>query len=152
MARLLEFGREEVAAACGSAALEVLEAMFFEIPEEDGEAATNVPDGAVLVSAEFRGDLQGVLRAAVDPHAAISLSANFLGREDPATITAAEMRLVACELANMVCGNALSRIMPHGNFRIATPEVGAAHPEGGEWRRFALESGAASFSLEVEPG
>ena len=134
---------------CEAAMLEVLETMFFELPEDEASLLDTPPEEPIAATALFGGDMQGSLCVAAGPWAARRLAASFLGREDESTITEAEVRLVACEMANMVCGNALSRIEPHGSFRIATPEIGP--PAGTErgWLTFPLEAGAIAMSLHV---
>jgi CheY-specific phosphatase CheX len=136
-------------AECEEALIEVLETMFFELPAS-GSMITSAPgQDAIAATANFSGDLNGSLSLAADFWTLRRLAGSFLGREDESTVTEAEVRLVACELANMVCGNALSRIEPHGRLRIATPELRL--PDGGprEWITFPLESGEISVVLEV---
>ncbi|MBA3974200.1 MAG: hypothetical protein C0504_08295 [Candidatus Solibacter sp.] len=135
-------------AECEAALVEVLETMFFELPAEGSTLAGAPPDAAIAVTAAFAGDLNGSLSLASGLHALRRLTANFLGREDALTVTDAEIRQVACELANMVCGNALSRIEPHGRFRIATPELRMPGPGPRHWITFPLESGDISVTLE----
>ncbi|HPT27703.1 MAG TPA: chemotaxis protein CheX, partial [Bryobacteraceae bacterium] len=112
---------QDSAPACTEATLEVLETMFFELPVAQPKMQGKAPEPAVAATAVFSGDLRGSLCVACEPWAARRLAASFLGREDESTIAEAEVRLVACEMANMVCGNALSRIEPHGRFQIVTP-------------------------------
>jgi CheY-specific phosphatase CheX len=136
-------------AECEAALIEVLETMFFELPLDAPQPASAPPEQDVAATAVFSGDLEGELSLACSHWTMRRLAASFLGREDDSTVTEAEMRQVACELANMICGNALSRIEPHGRFRIATPEL--RMPEGGarEWIAFPLESGVISMRLEA---
>jgi CheY-specific phosphatase CheX len=136
--------------ACEAAALEVLETMFFELPLGEPEMMDQPPEQPVAATAEFNGDLRGSLSVASEPWAARRLAANFLGREDESTITETEVRLVTCELANMVCGNALSRIEPHGRFQISTPEAALPCEAGLDWLTFVLESGAVAVCLNIE--
>jgi CheY-specific phosphatase CheX len=136
-------------AECEAALVEVLETMFFELPAEGSTLAGAPPDTAIAVTAAFSGDLNGSLSLASGFWTLRRLAANFLGREDESTVTEAEIRQVACELANMVCGNALSRIAPHGRFRIATPELCMPGPGPRQWITFPLESGNISVNLEA---
>ena len=134
---------------CEAAMLEVLETMFFESPEDEASLLDSPPEDPVAATAVFGGDMQGSLCVAAGPWAARLLAASFLGREDDSTITEAEVRLVACEMANMVCGNALSRIEPQGGFRIATPEIGPPGEARRGWLTFPLEAGAVAMYLDI---
>jgi len=145
--QLRAFGRGET--ECEATMLEVLETMFFELPEDEASLLDSPPEEPVAATAVFGGDMQGSLCVAAGPWAARRLAASFLGREDESTITEAEVRLVACEMANMVCGNALSRIEPHGSFRIATPEIGLPGEAGRGWLTFPLEAGAVAMCLNI---
>ncbi|MBE0657220.1 MAG: chemotaxis protein CheX [Bryobacteraceae bacterium] len=136
-------------AECEAALIEVLETMFFELPADGSTLAGAPPGAAIAVTAAFSGDLNGSLSIASGFWAMRRLAASFLGREDESTVTEAEIRQVACELANMVCGNALSRIEPHGRFRIATPELCMPGPGSRRWITFPLESGDISVTLEA---
>ncbi len=136
-------------AECEAAMLEVLETMFFELPEDEAVLLDSPPEEAVAATALFGGDMQGSLCVAAGPWAARRLAASFLGREDESTITEAEVRLVACEMTNMVCGNALSRIEPHGSFRIDTPEIGPPGIARRSWLTFPLEAGAVAMYLNL---
>lgn len=130
--------------------LEVLETMFFELPiaplREDSPPA-DVPGAAV----EFTGTRRGRLDVRLDAAAARRLAASFLGREDERTVTGPEIELVTLELANMLCGAALSRIEPQGRFRIEAPRLESSMPEGaGPWLVAPLESGRVAVRLECE--
>jgi len=127
---------------------EVLETLFFELPEDEASLLDSPPEEPVAATAVFGGDMQGSLCVRPDLGCR-RLAASFLGREDESTITEAEVRLVACEMANMVCGNALSRIEPHGSFRIATPEIGLPGEAGRGWLTFPLEAGAVAMCLNI---
>lgn len=143
-------GSQPVARAeCEEALIEVLETMFFELPA-GGSTLAGVPrEAAIAATAVFSGDMNGSLSLASGYWTLRRLAASFLGREDASTVTEAEIRQVACEIANMVCGNVLSRVEPHGRFRIAAPEL--RMPEGWTqaWITFPLESGDISVLFET---
>lgn len=136
-------------AECEAALIEVLETMFFELPEGEAALSPAPAESAIAATAVFTGDLKGSLSLSCGIWTLRRLSSNFLGREDESTVTEAEIRQVACELANMVCGNALSRIEPHGRFRIATPELRLPDAGAGQWITFPLETGPISVTLEA---
>ena len=82
--------------------------------------------------------------------AARRLAANFLGREDEWTVTEPEIELGALELANILCGNALSRLDPGGRFRIEAPRLERRSEEGGPWLAAPLESGRVALRAGFE--
>lgn len=127
---------------------EVLETMFFECPI--GELFEGRPQCAGLGAAvEFKGASAGRLEVDADPAAAQRLAGSFLGREDDSTVTGAEVRLVLLELANMLCGTALSRLQPPGGFQLAAPRLILAEAEVGPegWLVAPLESGRLAVRL-----
>lgn len=135
---------------CTAAALEVIESMFFEVPVETPEMRDLAPEGAVAARALFGGDLSGSFLLACQAWTARRLAASFLGRDDEATVETDQVNLVVCELANMVCGNALSRMEPHGRFQIGTPEILQQCGDERGWLTFTLESGALAVRLRIE--
>lgn len=133
-----------------AAALEILETMFFEPPlgpVREGEPPAEGADA----HAEFDGTLRGRIEVRLDVPAAGRLAASLLGREDERTVTAPEAELVLLELTHMLCGAALSRIRPHGHFRIAAPRLGRPEEseEPGGWLIAPLECGRVAFRLRV---
>lgn len=129
-----------------AAAVEVLETMFFELPVDLVREAE--PPGAGLASqVEFSGTRNGRLEVDVEPGAARRLSASFLGREDEQTVTEPEVNLVLLELANMLCGNALSRIEPLGGFQIGAPRPVPMTEGGPGWLVVPVESGRLGVRL-----
>lgn len=142
------FGPAPVEEALAEGTVEVLETMFFEIPQEEVECGEPPRKGPGSV-ADFTGSRNGTLLVRLDGPAAVRLAASFLGREDDSTVTQEETGLVLMELANMVCGNALSRIEPRGAFQIAAPrpicEDDEAEAEG--WLVAPLESGRLAVRL-----
>lgn len=140
--------------ACGRAAggaLDVLETMFFEAPLGPVRVG-EPPEAGAEAHVEFEGTLRGRIEVRLDTPVAARLAASFLGREDERTVTAPESELVLLELANMLCGVALSRMHPGGRFSIAAPRPGRPEPGGatGAWLIAPLESGRVAFRLTFE--
>lgn len=135
---------------CTAAMLEVLDAMFFEVPLGIPEMRDEAPEPGLTVRASFSGGMGGSLHVACETWTARRLAASFLGREDETTIQAEEVQLVVCELANMVCGNMLSKIEPRGRFQIATPEIVQKDQAGRGWLTFPLETGAIAARVRIE--
>jgi hypothetical protein len=127
---------------------DVLETMFF--AEVAGPAAP--PDTSVVgAGIHFRGEPSGYFCLFLTPAAARRLAADFLGADDPATITEADISAVVRELANMICGAVLSCIHRDGVFDLGSPEPfhGSAPepPSGALCRAFDLGDGALGVYL-----
>jgi hypothetical protein len=120
---------------------EVLEKMFF-IDLLD-PAAGDPPDG-IAAELSFEGDPPGTFHLALDPAAAQSAAADFLG-EDPADLSAEQLNEVVCELANMICGSVLSRIESSATFRLSKPHIAPA-------AEFPSTAPEASFQASVGAG
>jgi len=137
--------------AVEEAVLEVLETMCFEFPVAEPEDGGEAGGEAVEAAARFEGTLRGELRVALTGGAPQRLAAAFLGLEEH-EVGAKEELLMASELANMICGAALSRLEPHGRLRIVPPQAGRgpARCEGRCWLRFPLELGEVAVTLRCE--
>jgi hypothetical protein len=81
------------------------------------------------------------------------MAAAFLGLDEAAP-SEAQIQEVVCELANMVCGSALSRLEENTRFDLSSPELRPAPagcPHGGRFlsRGLELEEGPLSVWLQV---
>jgi hypothetical protein len=128
---------------------EVLETMFF--AEVAGPAAP--PDTpAVGAAIQFRGEPSGYFCLHLTPAAARRLATDFLGADDPAGITDADVSAVVRELANMICGAVLSCVCRDGVFDLGAPEefLGSLPepPSGALCRAFDLGDGALRVCLQ----
>ncbi len=117
--------------ALESAARSALETMcFYGVL---GRASDPGPEGdAESVSLTFHGDACGVMRLDVSTEALTEITSNFFG-EEIAGVEPRRAEAVACELANIVCGAALSLWQPEGHFELTQPApVLANAPRTGE--------------------
>lgn len=132
-----------IAESLSAAAADVLETMFFS--PVMGEAATEVPSSAPALTArlQFSGACGGALTVRVSERAAQVIAANFLAEETDEP-TAAQVREVICELANMICGSVLSRLDSGAHFDLGSPTL--VDP----WQPAALET--ASRALDIGDG
>jgi CheY-specific phosphatase CheX len=140
--------------ALAQATADVLEMMFFTSitpgPEGTGESG---PQIAVRVS--FMGGRRGMLGLRISEHAARMLATDFLAVETEAGPNAEQVGEVVRELANMICGNALSHV-ERSALRLAAPELVAATewnlPAGASRRSFDLGSGTLTVALAFRDG
>lgn len=133
------------------AAGEVLENMFFSgvMSEMEGE-----PEGGRLcATVSFTGSSDGELTVSAAPSTLAVLAAGFLGTEDD-NVADAQVRSVAGELANVLCGAVLGHMDPKGSYRISPPTVSEA--ENGNlvrdrelYKRFELMEGDLAVGLTV---
>ncbi len=101
---------------------DVLEKMFFirEVAEPVPAPRWTQPEIAARLT--FDGSPPGWLLLRVTASAARSITADFLGEEEE-TVTARQAEEMVCELANMICGSALSRSGSEAMFRLSPPLV-----------------------------
>jgi CheY-specific phosphatase CheX len=109
-------------AALAASLESVLESMFF-IDTSRG-TASGEPAGEPPLSArlDFQGDPCGWLALKVSPAAARSIAADFLAEDEP-SLSPGQVQDVVCELTNMICGAALSRLESETSFRLEAPEM-----------------------------
>jgi CheY-specific phosphatase CheX len=100
---------------------EILGTMFFSDVMEDCEDAAAAAE-PLAVSLFFQGPLSGDFRLRIDLPAARLLAASFLAEEEDA-LAPAQMEEAICELANMICGGALTRLQPDALYSLSHPEV-----------------------------
>jgi CheY-specific phosphatase CheX len=122
----------------------VLEEMFFVTPMEEGAPPEAGGPGPVAARVEFEGSPSGSLTVAIAPEAARSIAADFLA-EDADSLAPRQVEDVVRELANMLCGSALSRMDREQVFRLQAPVMVAAG-----WEEEV--PGDASHSLDVGTG
>lgn len=127
---------------------DVLEKMFFlGAVEQPLECAP--PETGMTVRVAFEGDPSGWLELAVSPGVERSIAADFLGEYEVGEQAA---RDVMCELANMICGSALSRLDTSSEVRLGSPRVveHAAQAEHSASYSAAVGSGALRVTLHTE--
>ncbi len=143
----------QLAPVLSKASADVLEKMFFaEIAaESDGR-----PDDAgdpIAVKLTFQGERRGTLALAISAGAARSLATDFLGVESEEGADEAQVNEVARELANMICGDALSSL-ERSPLQLSPPEIVASGdliPAGRACSRsFDLGNGWLTLTLDME--
>jgi two-component system chemotaxis response regulator CheY len=123
---------------------EVLSEMCFAAPEFVGEGTIDQPEGALI---RFSGEISGHMKIAVDKGLAKQLAADFLGTF-PEDVTVEQTRLFALELANVLCGTALSNSISGKQYQLGLPE--STEVEGICPHCFAVAGGDADFGVQFE--
>jgi hypothetical protein len=138
-ARILPEMKESLA----SSIHEILEIMFLAAV---GDRIVWGPEPPALnARVIFRGNPSGEFHLAVGEKRATQLASGFLGLERT-LVTKSQTGEVICELANMICGSALTRMVNDAIFEILPPELRSTAPEKEEP---AVAYGVAEGSLAV---
>lgn len=151
---MYEILSEQLTAALDSASEEVLETMFFTTisprPDAPDFAA---PGEALLARVQFPGEHSGFFVMYISVPAARAVAENFLGAE-PDSVSGEQVSEAVRELANMICGSALTRIEPDTLFQLGTPELLSLDQASemaldNNWRHFDVENGAMGVYLRM---
>ncbi len=147
---------EEAIEVVRTSAQEVLETMFFAIVEEDETDNPQwKPSTADPISArvEFDGTWQGYIEITLSRDATEDICRDFLGLDFDEEVDELQRGHVIGEMANMICGRALSHLEPNGTFHLSTPRVtaaAAAEPPPGSIRaELPLETGPVAVLLST---
>lgn len=127
---------------------EVLDRMFF---SQAVPVADLPPGDMICASVMFRGDLTGRCWLWLSPDAALRLAADFLGVERAGVDTRGAEDTV-CELANVLCGNVVSRIGSSAAFELGPPVLGTPGNVPPRLRRhFEIDGGFLSIGFQIAP-
>jgi CheY-specific phosphatase CheX len=135
---------------------EVLGAMYF-VTVLGWTALEKMPealpggDAVVAFGLQFAGDISGRFGVCLGQLTARSLAANFLGVDEP-EISSREVAEVVGELANMLCGSAMSRVEGERKLILSHPEAVPlpADIEDIHIVQFDTDSGAITAWLVLE--
>jgi CheY-specific phosphatase CheX len=134
--------------AISRATADVLEKMFFTgfANESDGSEDAGPRTTVYLV---FEGERRGMLGLSISRDSARTLAADFLGTETEGP-DESQVNEVVRELANMICGDALSALDKCA-LRLSQPEILPAFdfvfPKGASQRAFDLGDGVLTVGL-----
>jgi CheY-specific phosphatase CheX len=138
--------------AISKATADVLEKMFFTGFASETEG---LDDGGVRISVRlaFNGERRGQLALGISVKSARTLTADFLGTDTANGPSDGEVNEVVLELANMICGYALSTLEKSA-LRLSAPEIVQAAdcplPERASYCGFDLGNGALTVGLVFE--
>lgn len=142
---------ELAAVPLATAAEQVLETMFFTTIDAVLEEMPKNADELVSAALPFRGSISGVFRLDLPVASARRMAAGFLAEEEE-SLTPQRIGEAVCELANVICGSALSHLRGDNLFELLTPHLSAG-PEPanacGVEQIFQLEDGFLRVCLEV---
>jgi hypothetical protein len=138
----------DLRASLWAALEEALDKMFF-VAGVENTAPGQLPRPELTALVSFEGASHGVFILRVTPPLARSIAADFLG-EDEATLPEESVRQVVCELANMICGAALSQARGEQEFRLHEPRCPAPPGDPGAPPDAAIAVAACGGLLEAE--
>lgn len=137
------------------ATADVLEKMFFTGFVAESERAPGDTAQQIVVTVEFDGGRRGLLALAISTSAARSLATDFLGVDTEAGANEEQVKEVVRELANMICGDALSTLEQKA-LVLSSPQIvkaGDFVPSPGSCERcFDLGNGWLTASLDLRDG
>jgi chemotaxis protein CheY-P-specific phosphatase CheC len=140
-------------------AQKTLETMFFAAPDQVSNDSRRPAGELIAARLTFQGAPPGRFGLVVSDLLARTLAGNFIGCDDATRLLPAQVAEVMRELANMMCGSALSELESNANFELGAPEsihVGADKPgpdfAGGSPSvcRFEFSQGALVLFLRFE--
>lgn len=140
--------RAAVQIALERALNDVLERMFFVEPVHATPESEHSSPG-IEAYLPYAAGVAGWLRLHAAGAAARALAADFLGsaEEDLAQSTVEE---VFCELANMICGAALSRLEPSAAIRLGQPRIAVAEaPSGAPLTSCSVATGRGTVTASL---
>jgi len=140
--------------AISRATEDVLEKMFFTgFAAESDEIEDAGP--RITVRQAFNGERRGLLSLGISKNSARTLAADFLGTDTEGGPDETQVNEVVRELANMICGDALSTLekIP---LRLSVPEIlplaDFILPERSSYRSFDLGDGSLTVGLVFHQG
>jgi hypothetical protein len=142
----------DLCAALWAAVEEALDKMFF-VAGFENTAPGQTPRPEMAVAVEFEGASRGVFTLRVTSELARSIAADFLG-EDAPDLPEERVREVVRELANMICGAALSRARGEQEFRLHEPRCCDPSPDAGAPDAaiaVAADGGLLEAELKLDP-
>ncbi len=142
----MPYNNEALAVTTRAVIEDVLETMFF----STAVAVEGARDpGSISARIHFDGDPSGEFELTLTRGAARQFATSFLAVDEPDLPPDADAE-VTCELANMICGAALSRVHPDSVVRLNAPYIcDAVAPLEGVRQRFETPEGVLSITMRV---
>jgi len=145
---------EQVLTALTAAVNEAMEAMFFDAAEPEPDPCGAEEADAIVCRVHFHDAMEGEFRMAMPRETATALASSALAVE-AADVAPAQAEQTVCELANIVCGAALSRLEPGSELRLGAPEIVPAlrlHEDGAVHQHYRLLDGCLALTMQFLSG
>ncbi len=114
--------RNELESVLVETAGAVLESMFFTTIHDSSDWPNETATPQISARLNFHGETSGSFGVRTPVETGRAITSNFLGI-GAESITEAQIGEVVCELANMLCGSALSRLEGYSRFDLSHPEL-----------------------------
>jgi CheY-specific phosphatase CheX len=135
------------------ATADVLEKMFFTGFMAESSRRPDDAGEQIVATLGFEGERRGVLALSISTPAARSLAADFLGVESEKGPDRAQVNEVVLELANMICGDALSTL-ERNPLVLSSPRIetssGFLPSSSARSRSFDLGNGWLTVTLDLQ--
>jgi CheY-specific phosphatase CheX len=149
---MIALDREVLLDAVTTAVNQAMEAMFFDAAEPVAECDCCAGSEIITVCLWFHDAMDGEFLLATPLPGAMALAASFMGLDnDEVERTNAEQTL--CELANIICGSALSRLEPSSELRLSPPMMTPRRCDGENgamYQHYRLLDGCLAVSLRID--
>ncbi len=142
----MPYDTEALAVTTRAVIEDILETMFF----STAVAADYAPQPeSISARVHFNGDPSGDFELTLTHSAARQFATSFLG-VDAADLPSDAEAQVSCELANMICGAALSRVHPDSVVKLNAPYLSdPASPLEGARQCFETPEGVLTITMRV---
>jgi len=144
--------REALRETISGALNQAMEAMFFDAAEPIEECDCAGRAEMVTVCLWFHDAMDGEFLLSTPLPTALALAASFLGL-DTNEMDRSHAEQIVCELANIVCGSALSRLEPSSELRLSPPLVTPRLCNGDNdaiYQHYRLLDGCLAVSLHID--
>jgi len=148
---MIAVDREVLLQTVNAAVNETMEAMFFDAAEPISDSWSGGED-LVTVCLWFHDAVDGEFMLATPLATAVTLAASFMG-VDTAEVERRDAEQIVCELANIICGSALSRLEPSSELRLSPPVLtprACAPGDEATYQRYQLLDGCLAVSLRLD--
>ncbi|HZU25592.1 MAG TPA: chemotaxis protein CheX [Bryobacteraceae bacterium] len=149
---MIALDRQVLLQTLDAAVNETMEAMFFDAaaPVREGECCAGAD--MVTVCLWFHDAVDGEFMLAAPLPTAMALASGFMG-VDNEQVQRRDAEQIACELANIICGSALSRLEPSSELRLSSPMATPRACATGDdviYQHYQLLDGCLSVSLRID--
>jgi len=149
---MIALDRAVLMEAVNAAVNQAMEAMFFDAAEPVCDCECSDGREMITVCLWFHDAMDGEFMLATPVPTAVALAASFMGCE-PHEVDRSQAEQIVCELANIICGSALSSLEPAAELRLSSPLItprACTEEEGAIYQHYRLLDGCLAVSLRLE--